>query len=60
VRGTIVPDEERQEQVQRIEDRGIFVPAKKAAFVIWWWEDVVDKCVLPVQTRRQKAKEEAD
>jgi hypothetical protein len=28
--------------------------------VIWWWEDVVDKCVLLVQTRRQKAKEEAD
>jgi hypothetical protein len=56
----IVPDEERWEQVQRMEDRGTFAPAKKAAFVIWWWEDVVDKYVLPVQMRKQKVKKEAD
>ncbi|KAF7344711.1 TY3B-TY3B protein [Mycena venus] len=52
---TIVPDEERQEEAQRMEDRSAFAPAKKAAFAIWWWEDVVDKYALSIQTRRQKA-----
>jgi hypothetical protein len=58
--GTIIPDEERQKEAQRLEDRGTFAPAKKAAFAIWWWEDVVDKFALPVWTRRQRAEEEGD
>jgi hypothetical protein len=58
--GTIVPDEERQKEAQKLEDRGTFAPAKKAAFVIWWWEDVVDKYTLPVRTRRQTAGEEGE
>jgi hypothetical protein len=58
--GTIIPDEERQKEAQRLEDWGTFVPAKKAAFAIWWWEDMVDKYVLPVRTRRQRAEKEGD
>jgi hypothetical protein len=58
--GTIVPDEEKQKEVQKLEDQGMFAPAKKAAFVIWWWEDVVDKYALPVRTRRQRAEEEGE
>jgi hypothetical protein len=58
--GTIVPDEERQKEVQKLEDWGTFAPAKKAAFAIWWWEDVVNKYALPVRTRRQRAEEEGE
>ncbi|KAJ7473553.1 hypothetical protein FB451DRAFT_1468458 [Mycena latifolia] len=39
---TIVPDADAQEEAERAENRGTFAPVKKAAFAIWWWEDVVD------------------
>jgi type IV secretory pathway VirB10-like protein len=55
--GTITQDKERREEAQRMEDRGAFAPAKKAAFAIWWWEDAVDKYATPVRTRRQAAQE---
>jgi hypothetical protein len=54
---TIVQDAERRKEAQRLEDKEEFAPAKKAVFAIWWWEDAIDKYVLPVATRQQKAKE---
>jgi hypothetical protein len=57
---TIVPDTDRQEEAQRHENREAFAPAKKAAFTVLWWEEVVDKFVYPIQTRCQRAVEEAE
>jgi hypothetical protein len=55
---TIVPDAERQKEAQRHENKETFAPAKKAAFVVLWLEEVVDKYAYPIQTRRQKKNEE--
>jgi hypothetical protein len=54
----ILQDADRREEAQRAEDRAAFAPAKKAAFAIWWWEDVIDKYAYPIQTCHQKAQEE--
>jgi hypothetical protein len=55
---TILQDTDRRDKAQRVEDRAAFAPAKKAAFAIWWWDDVIDKYVYPVKTRRQRAHEQ--
>jgi hypothetical protein len=39
----IEPEEGKVKLAQEAEDKGSTAPAKKAAFVVWWWEDVVDK-----------------
>ncbi|KAF4619214.1 hypothetical protein D9613_005608 [Agrocybe pediades] len=52
---TIVQDEAKREKAQEAEDRGTFKPASKAAFTVWWWEDVIDKNAYPIMTRKQKA-----
>ncbi|RDB18869.1 hypothetical protein Hypma_014481 [Hypsizygus marmoreus] len=51
----IIPDERKQNLAQNAEDKGSHSPAKRAAFIVWWWEDVIDKYSFAVQTRRQKA-----
>ncbi|KAG6913656.1 hypothetical protein DXG01_005287 [Tephrocybe rancida] len=46
-----IPEEETQDSAQRAEDAGTYASARKAAFTVSWWEDVVDKEAFPVKTR---------
>lgn len=55
----ITQEESKREIAQKAEDRKNNAPAHKAAFCIWWWEEVIDKHAYPVRTRRQRAQEEA-
>jgi hypothetical protein len=41
--------EDKVKLAQEAEDKGSTAPAKKAAFAVWWWEDVVDKYSYSVQ-----------
>jgi hypothetical protein len=51
---TIVPDERKQNIAQASEDHSSQAPAKKAAFSVFWWEDMIEKFSYTIQTRRQK------
>jgi hypothetical protein len=51
---SIVLDEAKQAMAQSAEDRDTFTPAKKVAFVVLWWDDVIAKYeAYPILTRRQ-------
>jgi hypothetical protein len=51
---TILPDQDKVERAQTVEDKDTFTRAKKAAFVALWWEDVIYKYeAYPVKTRLQ-------
>jgi hypothetical protein len=58
---SIVPDDLKQAQAQVAEDKGTFAPAKKAAFIAMWWEDVVAKYeAFAVLTRQQARKQDEE
>lgn len=51
---SIILDEIKQAVAQSAEDRDTFKPAKKAAFVALWWDDVIAKYeAYPILTRCQ-------
>nr|GAT48031.1 TY3B-TY3B protein [Mycena chlorophos] len=56
----ITPDEEKRERAEREERKGEFAPAQRAAFLAWWWDDVVEKEAYPMQTRGRKRREEME
>lgn len=52
----IIQSEEKRSIAQNAEDKRLTSPAARAAFVVWWWEDIVEKYANPIQTRsRYKA-----
>lgn len=51
---TISQDKDKQNLAQLAEDKTSNAPAHKAAFTVWWWEEVVEKEVLSVMTHREK------
>jgi hypothetical protein len=50
----MVPDERKQNIAQASEDCSSQAPAKRAAFLVFWWEDIIEKFSYVIQTRRQK------
>ena len=60
IRDDITPisaDEEKRQVAQEAEDRMGSSSARKAAFAVWWWEDVIDRQSCAVQTRTQEIKD---
>jgi hypothetical protein len=53
---SIIPDEVKQAVAQSAEDRDTFKPAKKAAFITLWWDDVIAKYEAYLILTRHQAK----
>lgn len=47
----IVQEDHKREAAQRAEDKGTYSPATRAAFAVFWWEEIIDKHATPIQTR---------
>jgi hypothetical protein len=52
---SIEQDEAKRNIAQKAEDRIFRAAAPKAAFIAFWWEDVIDKRASAVRTRQQLA-----
>jgi hypothetical protein len=49
----IEPEMNKVEMAQKAVDRSSSAPAIKAAFNVWWWEDMIDKFSYGVKKRRK-------
>ena len=54
---SISSDEERRNLAQEAEDRGSKSTAHKAAFAVWWWEDMLETHAFIAQTKAQNTHE---
>lgn len=49
---SIVPDVLSEARAQSAEDKTSSSPAKRAAFTIWWWEDLIEKSALATHSSK--------
>ena len=54
---SISSDEEKRNLAQEAEDRGSKSTARKAAFAVWWWEDMLETYAFIAQTKAQNTHE---